>query len=268
LLYRVPGNQILHVEVNEKRLRLERLPPQFDGLAIAHISDLHYTGRMTRDFYDQVVDETNALGADLIAITGDILDKPHCLEWVAPTLGRLRAPLGVYVILGNHDKRLPDTPAVRRALADAGMVDLGGRWQSVACRGARLVLAGNEHPWFGPRPQAAERPGGANHSEELSIALSHTPDQIQWARSLGFDVMLAGHNHGGQIRIPIVGPIVSPSMYGVKYASGLFYEPPTMLHVSRGIAGDKTIRLNCPPEITKLVLTKASVAATSASIEA
>jgi hypothetical protein len=256
LLARVPGNEILQLDVNAKRLALRRLPPQLDGLSIAHISDLHYTGRLTRDFYDVVVDETNALEADLIAVTGDIVDKPRCLDWLAPTLGRLRARHGVYFVLGNHDLRVRDTGAIRRELTNAGLVDVAGRWLTVELRGAQLVLAGNEHPWFRPRPRAEDCPD-ATGVETLRILLSHSPDQIVWARRLGFDLMLAGHNHGGQIRLPLIGPIVSPSIYGVKYASGLFDAPPTLMHVSRGAAGDKLIRLNCPPELTKLVLTKA-----------
>ena len=64
----------------------------------------------------------------------------------------------------------------------------------------------------------------------------------------------AGHTHGGQIRLPIVGPIVAPSRYGVKYASGLFHEPPTLMHVSRGVCGVHPLRFNCPPELALLTL--------------
>ncbi len=66
--------------------------------------------------------------------------------------------------------------------------------------------------------------------------------------------MLAGHTHGGQVRFPLVGPIVCPSWHGTKYASGFFHEPPTLLHVSRGTGSYFPYRLNCRPEITKLVL--------------
>ena len=66
--------------------------------------------------------------------------------------------------------------------------------------------------------------------------------------------MLAGHTHGGQIRLPIIGPIVAPSHFGVKYASGVFYESPTLVHVSRGVSGLDPIRINCPPEVTKITL--------------
>jgi predicted MPP superfamily phosphohydrolase len=86
------------------------------------------------------------------------------------------------------------------------------------------------------------------------ILLAHTPDHLPWAKSHTFDLMLAGHNHGGQIRLPWLGALISPSWYGWRYAGGLYHEPPTLLHVSRGIAAKHPIRLNCPPELALLVL--------------
>ncbi len=91
-------------------------------------------------------------------------------------------------------------------------------------------------------------------ADALRIALAHCPDQLRWARAWGADLMLAGHTHGGQIRIPPLGAIFSPTRHGVKYVSGVFYSPPTILHVSRGVSGDIPIRWNCPPEIACLRL--------------
>ena len=70
--------------------------------------------------------------------------------------------------------------------------------------------------------------------------------------------MLAGHTHGGQIRIPFIGALISPSHYGFRYAGGVFFEPPTVLHVSRGLAGLHQLRFNCPPELPLLTLTRGS----------
>lgn len=86
------------------------------------------------------------------------------------------------------------------------------------------------------------------------ILLSHTPDNLSWAKSHHFDLMLAGHTHGGQIRLPWLGAIIAPSFHGSRYASGLYFEPPTLMHVSRGLAGIHPIRLNCPPELALLIL--------------
>ncbi len=262
LLARVPGNQILRLDVTEKHIALPRLSSTLDGLSIAHLSDLHFTGKLTRDYFDLIVDLTNDLDADLVAVTGDIIDKAHCLNWIPKTLGRLRSRHGVYFVLGNHDKRLCDVPELRRLLTDAGLIDLGGRWLEVNVLGEPIVLAGNELPWFAPAADMQQCPPRAGDGRPLRILLSHTPDQIEWARRFGFDLMLAGHTHGGQIRFPWIGAVVSPSYYGTKYTGGLFHEPPTLMHVSRGIAGLHPLRINCPPELTKLVLRLATASVT------
>lgn len=251
----LPLNQIFKLHVNVKTLLVPNLPPALDGLSIAHLSDIHMTGRITRPFFDFVVDRTNELDADLICITGDIVEKVPCLAWIEPTLSRLKARHGMFFVLGNHDKRIRDVGSVRRALENAGLVDLGGRWLSHGVRNEKLFLAGNERPWFGALPDLNDAPLWRD-DKPLCLLLSHTPDQITWARQHPFDLMLAGHNHGGQICLPFIGPLVSPSYFGVKYASGLFQEGPMLLHVSRGVSGLEPLRFNCPPEITKLVLVR------------
>ncbi len=254
LLSRLPGNEILRLTINKKEFELPRLARPLDGLTITHFSDLHLTGQIKKEYFEFLVDRVNELESDMIVITGDIVDKQRCLEWLPDTLGRLKCEHGPYFVLGNHDKRLRDVPALRRALEEQGLIDLGGRWLSVGVRGGTVVLAGNEVPWFSTiRELEARRPRDSVR-DALTVLLSHSPDQIAWARKQNFDLMLAGHTHGGQIRLPVIGPVVSPSNYGVKYASGTFFEPPTLLHVSRGISGVHPLRFNCTPELTQLVL--------------
>ncbi|HEX5104943.1 MAG TPA: metallophosphoesterase [Pirellulaceae bacterium] len=253
ILARVPGNEIFQIAVQRKTLRVPSLPPALDGLSIAHLSDLHMTGHLGPEFYEVIVEETNAQKPDLIVLTGDILEKKRCLKWGPPILSRLRARFGTYFIFGNHEKRLKDPGHLRQALIDAGLIDLGGRAIRTTIRDMTVVLVGNELPWFGTAPMPELR---TPHSA-FRILLSHTPDQLPWAKSNQFDLMLAGHNHGGQIRLPWIGALIVPSHYGWRYAGGLYHEPPTLLHVSRGLAGDHCIRLNCPPELALLVLTSA-----------
>ena len=256
LYLRLPGNESLKLEVQEKVLKLPRLPAALDGLSIVHLSDLHFTGRVCKAYFQQVVQIANELKGDLVALTGDLVDKPHCIEWLPETLGRLTAPHGVYFVLGNHDLRA-GADSIRRLLAEAGQVDLSGRWLKREIRGEEILLAGNELPWIRPAAEMADCPAdGANRC--FRILLSHTPDQIHWARRHEFDLMLAGHTHGGQICLPGLGPILAPSRYGVRYAAGTFELPPTVMHVSRGVSGLQPIRWNCPPELTKLVLRRQS----------
>jgi uncharacterized protein len=253
----LPGNELLTLAVQSKTLRMVSLPRSLDGLTIAHLSDLHMTGKIGREFYDCLVDETNALSADLVVITGDILEKEICLSWIGPTLGRLQARDGKYFILGNHERRLRNVAVLRQELVEAGLTNLGGRWVQRELRGAEVMLAGNELPWFGTAPAVPSAgPGSrAQDAKTFRILLSHSPDQLSWARAHGFDLMLAGHNHGGQIRLPYFGALIAPSWYGCRYAGGLYFEPPTLLHVSRGVCGIHPIRFNCPPELALLKLT-------------
>lgn len=264
LFSKIPGNQIFHLAVQKKILRLPHLPPELHGLTIAHLSDLHMTGKLSRDFFEEVVRRTNQLEPDLVVITGDIAEKVHCLDWIVPVLGALQAPCGKFFILGNHETKLPDAGLLRLRMRQAGFTDVGGQAIRVPIRGADVLIAGSEVPWFGknpelpsdvpcpPSPVSSEHGGNLKHV--FRLLLSHSPDQLPWARKHNFDLMLSGHTHGGQIRLPFIGALISPSHYGFRYAGGLYQEEPTLLHVSRGICGDHPIRLNCPPELPLLTL--------------
>ncbi|HVA47506.1 MAG TPA: metallophosphoesterase [Pirellulales bacterium] len=247
-LTRLPGNQLFQVEVSEKVYRLPRLPSEWDGLSILHLTDFHYIGTLDRPFFERLIELGQATRPDLIVFTGDLLDDMRLLDWLEPTLGRLEAPLGRYFILGNHDWYLqPDR--IREAMTSLGWHDLAGRTAVVAGDKSPLVLGGSEVPWMGRHPDFSASPHDA-----FRILLSHTPDNLPWARRQGIDLMLSGHNHGGQVVLPIVGPIYSPSKHGCRYASGVFDAPPTLLYVSRGISGRHPVRWRCRPELTKLVL--------------
>lgn len=259
-LARLPGNEILKLELNRKTLLLPQWPQYLDGFRIGHISDLHFTGQLAPAFYRQAFSELLAQRPDVIALTGDIIDKAHCLPWIAELLGELTAPHGLFFVLGNHDKRIDDPDLVRQLMTKAGWQDLGGRTSFVDLHGHPIWLAGHEVPWFGKAPNFTELNNqGLPPESQLAprvfrLALSHSPDAIDWAKSENVDLLLAGHTHGGQIRPLGIGPIVAPSWYGSQFASGVFYREPTLMHVSRGMAGVHPLRFRCAPEITILEL--------------
>jgi uncharacterized protein len=146
-LTRLPLNEILQLEVSQWVLDLPRLPPKLDGLSIVHLSDLHFTGRVGKAYFREVVRVSNELQPDLVCLTGDMVDRTACLDWIPDTLGRLTARHGVYFILGNHDRRV-GAGRLRRMLEHNGLVSVGGRWLSIEISGAPVLLAGNEEPWF------------------------------------------------------------------------------------------------------------------------
>ncbi len=249
LVLRLPGNQSLKVEVSAREFWLPRLPQDWDGLSILHLTDLHFTGRIGRPFFEQLVKIAGGLPADLIVFTGDLLDREDLIEWLPATLGKLNAPLGCYFVLGNHDSYMKNVGDVRHRLGSLGWHDVASRSRVVENRGRPLVVCGSELPWMGAQPDLAQAPQDA-----FRLFLSHTPDNIRWARRNNIDLMLAGHNHGGQIRLPLFGPVYSPSAYGAHYASGVFWQDPMMLYVSRGISAKIPLRWNCLPELTRLTL--------------
>jgi predicted MPP superfamily phosphohydrolase len=248
----IPRNEFLELEASDKEFRHPRLPATWDGLSILHLSDLHFIGVPDRSYFEQVVKIARTMPANMVVFTGDLLDREEFIDWVPETLGRLTAPLGCHYVLGNHDSYLRNTDEVRRRLHDLGWHDLAGRCQSIPHRGGTLAVCGSETPWMGRQPDTSAIPEGA-----FRLFLSHTPDNLAWARRNRMDVMLSGHTHGGQVRLPGFGPIYSPSIVGTRYAGGAVWEPPTLLYVTRGIAGRQPWRWNCLPELTRLILRKA-----------
>lgn len=241
-------NDLFRVDFTSLTLAVPGLPPAWDGLTILHLSDLHFYGTPAREYYDAVVRRCVAAGPpDLLVISGDIIDGPQYLDWIEPILAPLKWDVAAYAILGNHDW-WQDFDGVRKHLAALGMHVISNRWQAIDMRGERLVAIGHEGPWFRPPPDLGDCPDG------FRLLVSHTPDNIRWARRNNCRLMLSGHNHGGQIRIPVVGSMFVPSAYSRRYDMGTFHEPPTVLHVNRGLAGKEAIRFRCHPQVSRLTL--------------
>ena len=247
-LGRLPGNQIFPIEYVERTLFLPRLPPAWEGLTLLHLTDLHLHGTPDRDYFRVIMDRCAAWRPDLVAITGDIADSPTHHRWILPLLGRLRWNIAAVAILGNHDHYVDVVP-IRRRLRRLGMRVPVNDWFTLDVRGVPMMVIGNEWPWLGPEPDLHDCPRGP-----FRLCLSHTPDNIAWARAEGVDLMLSGHVHGGQVRLGPIGSILVPSAYGRRYDMGTFDESPTLLHVSRGLSGEQPLRLWCRPEVTLLTL--------------
>lgn len=260
----IPLNEWAILSVTRKRLLLPRSIPAADGLTIGHISDIHFTGQYRREHYDFVIDRFLELSPQMIIISGDIIDYAHYMPMIRRVLGRLTAPLGVHFVLGNHDRRLKQIQPLVDELTSLGFHDLGVEDKQVTQGSLSILLSGNERPWFerhGEKHLSEKQLNGSSHTnvdhQTLKIGVAHSPDQIYWARRCKLDLMLAGHTHGGQARLPLIGPLVAPSLYGSKFASGVFYLPPTLMHVSRGIAGTHPLRWRCYPEVSLLTLVNA-----------
>ena len=247
--------RVTHLEIASPRLANPGTP-----LRIVHLSDLHVerTTRRERDLPALVA----GLKPDLIAVTGDYLnasytDDPRALADLQALLAQLRAPGGVYGCLGTLEVDLPDL--MRPALAGAGVVLLEDWATEVLIGRRRLWLAGVRCT----RDPAADgarlgdllvgAPPGA-----LKVVLYHMPDLLPEAAALGVDLVLSGHTHGGQWRLPGFGALLTNSRYGKRYEAGHYRQGETHLVVSRGLGmegfGMPRARFFCPPEIVLITL--------------
>lgn len=250
VLCRLPGNQIYQLEVNQKRVasvhsELGNSAPR-PVLRLAHFSDMHVIGCPGRGYLDFVTDHLCRLKPDAFVFTGDLIDRIELLPWAVESFRRLIDIAPGYFILGNHDWLL-EANEIRAAIAETGWVDIGEKSLTTNIAGMDVLLAGTEAPWIGGSPDVPPR-----STERLRILLSHSPDQRDFGVVQDFDAMLCGHNHGGQVRLPIIGPVYSPSKYGVRYSGGSYQHNDMLIHVSRGTGAMDPFRWNCRPEITLL----------------
>ena len=226
-------------------------------LRAAWLCDLHYGPFIGVGSVTAWVDATLELQPDIVLLGGDLVDAvgrddPRPL---IDQLARLRAPLGVWSVWGNHDHRRLRTrggiAAFEGALAEAGITTL--RNHGVQVRDD-LYLAGLDD-WREGRPDLtatlAGRPAGVP-----CLLLSHNPDALPRVPE-DVDLTLCGHTHGGQVRLPFVGPIVTSSRYGRRFAAG-WVRGPALGYVSRGLGVSQLpVRVMCPPELTDLTLSPA-----------
>jgi predicted MPP superfamily phosphohydrolase len=246
---RLPLNCVFRVDFTDLTLAIPNLPPAWDGLTILLVSDLHFVGTPSRAYFDRILDRVAAEPPpDLVCLAGDYVDTDRHHAWIGPTLGRLRATEAKLAILGNHDKDY-DPGRVRVELAAAGYTVLGNGWRELTVRGVRCVAVGHEGPWFAPGPDLAAAPAGP-----FRLCLSHTPDNFYWGQASGIGLMLCGHVHGGQVRLPVVGSIFVPSVYGRRFDGGVFEAGGTVMVVGRGLSGKEPLRFRCHPQVIRITL--------------
>jgi predicted MPP superfamily phosphohydrolase len=230
-------------------LRLPALPPALDGLRIGQITDTHLGLPFTADNLRWAVEQMRREQPDLIGLTGDLAGLREGIPEIPPLLSGLHAPLGVYAVPGNHDywEGLAD---VHAALMLADIPLLMNEHRHLRWNGADFWLAGADEIWDGSPNFAAALAGVPR--DAFKLLLAHSPDIADNAADYGFAVQLSGHTHGGQLRLPLIGPLARPR-YGQRYVMGLYQVGAMTLYVSRGLGG-LPMRLLCRPEATIFTL--------------
>jgi predicted MPP superfamily phosphohydrolase len=251
-------------EITHRTIPIRNLPDAFLGFRIVQMSDIHLEEYTEAFFLERMVAQVNALAPDLVLITGDFVSRgplATSVAWKAAGLGAeilstLKAPQR-FGILGNHDVNVG---------ADHVIAPLEAHGTPILVDSYTPIERGRDVLWICGSDDAGTRTPDLNFAIPAAplapvLFMCHEPDYVdkvvQHPRFPLIDLMLAGHSHGGQIRLPIVGPLILPPM-GQKYVEGLFHFGHMQLYVNRGIGTvGLPLRLNCPAELTHITLTRA-----------
>ena len=244
--------------VRRQTIQIANWPAELKGLRIAVISDIH-SGAFFIDEpkLKEIVALTNQQSPDLVVMLGDFMvqdtwhGKRFAPELLAATLKDFRAPLGTYAVLGNHDW-WDDGDLVRRALENNGTRVLENDFVEIKRQNGSLWLVGLSDLWT--RPQAIDDTIKQVPEGAATIAMTHNPD-IFPNLPVRVPLLLAGHTHGGQVNIPLIGTPITPSRHGSKYAAGHVFENGHHLFVTTGIGTSiLPVRFRVPPEIVILTI--------------
>ncbi|HEV2465321.1 MAG TPA: metallophosphoesterase [Acidobacteriaceae bacterium] len=248
------------ISIERHNIRLDRLPDEFRGFRIVHITDFHYAEYTEPYFIRDVVERVNRLNPNLVLFNGDYITEGffprqrtnqfayRCAE----ILSYVKCPLR-YAVLGNHDSTFA-MPAVIDAFKVHNIPLLNNAYTPIEQNGARFWLAGTEDAVYKHMDLDKAVPPPSVAGNEPVILMVHEPDVLPQVAHYNVDLMFSGHTHGGQVRFPLLPPFNLPPL-GRKYVEGLFRQGRTQLYVNRGVGTvGIPMRFNCPPEIAEITL--------------
>lgn len=254
--------------VRRDTIAIPGLPRSLDGLRIGQLSDPHRCPFVPRARVERAVELLARERTDLVALTGDFVSywSDYAAEY-PEVLAPLQPPLGCFACLGNHD-HYTDPDVIGAALCKAGVTVLRNRHHLMAVDGAQMCLIGiDDIGGSGISAHHAEPADdlpaalkGSPTSGVTRVLLAHNPDFAkgevfaQETMQRPIQLVLSGHTHGGQVRLPLVGAPVVPSKYGRLFSEGLVQTAGTQVFVSRGVGSSWPLRFNCPPEVNILTL--------------
>jgi len=250
------------LELTHHAVPIASLPAAFHGFRLVQLSDFHGSRHVTTSYLAEAVELAQAQQPDLAVLTGDFVHKGFkYIHGVARVLGRMRAPHGVYAVLGNHDFSVRNALGMRRyrhlhqavadALEDQGIRVLRNETVRLVRGEHGLHLTGLEDLWS--RVCDVEQAYGDTSEFEPRVVLAHNPCTIEHLGRRRCDLMLSGHTHGGQINLPRLGR-VTLSRKGKRYAAGMYRVNDTYLYVNKGVGFGFRVRFNVRPEVALLTL--------------
>ena len=238
------------------------MPEAFEGFKIAHVSDLHNAvfGRKN----EKLLSLIRAAEPDIIAITGDLIDSRHTDIDSALAFVEAAAEIApVYYVTGNHESRL-DFDAIEPRLIAAGARVLRNEAEDIGRGGERIRLAGIDDPSFIRTGGTAEERAAAELEQlgdgggTFTVLLAHRPELVEVYAEYGAGLVLSGHAHGGQVRLPLLGGLYAPGQGLLpEYDSGLYSLGETQMVVSRGLGNSVApLRVNNRPELVIVTLSR------------
>jgi predicted MPP superfamily phosphohydrolase len=242
------------VKISRTLVQIKRLPTGMDGLRIVLMSDFHLFPFTSVDLIQHAIRQANRLNPDLVLFAGDfVYSEVDAASELSRILAQLNPKLGSFAVLGNHD-HMKGARIVSRALERSGIDVLTNRGVTLPVGSNSFYLAGVDSIIGGGSDVRAAFASYRN--EAVTIVLAHEPDTIDYySQRVPIDLQLSGHSHGGQIRLPGIGPVVLPR-WGKRYPRGLYQVKGSQLFTSQGIGMvDLPVRVNCPPEIAEITLT-------------
>jgi len=250
------------LELNTHPIAVRDLPAAFAGLRIVQMSDFHGSRDVSSTFLDEAVGLAQAQQGEIIVLTGDFIHKgfKH-IERVARILGRLRAPLGVFAVLGNHDFSVRNALGFRRhkhlhrmvadALASQGIRVLQNETQALVRGDAVVYLTGVDDLWS--RQCDLDQAFAGLRPTVPRIVLAHNPWTVEHLGDHRCDLMLSGHTHGGQVKLPVFGHVtLGPK--GRRFAAGIYKVRDSWLYVNKGVGFGFRVRYGVRPEVAVLTL--------------
>lgn len=238
------------IQVTRYFVQSSKLPPAFSGFTIAQVSDLH-NQRFGRG-QNHLLSKLSDAAPDLIAVTGDLLDSRHpdlpaAMEFIHGAV----AIAPVYFVSGNHEAWGGQYELLQDKLVAAGVTILDDRTVCIERDGESILLAGVADPAFGDEDLAV-----LPDEEIYTILLAHRPEHFPLYAEAGFDLILSGHAHGGQVRLPWLGGVVAPDQgFFPAYSEGLYGIEKSRMLVSRGLGNSIIpLRINNRPELPVLLL--------------
>lgn len=254
------GNKALTVRNFE--ISSSKIPSSFDGFKIAQVSDLHNES-FSKD-NSRLLEKLQKQSPDIIALTGDIIDSWKTDVAVAESFVKEVVKIApVYYVTGNHEPRIDESEELFALMKNCGVALLRGEKITLEKDGEGITLYGIDDPshfadyLFGDEAFAvSESLKKLNKGEDFSVLLSHRPEFFELYAENGFDLVLTGHAHGGQFRLPFIGGLFAPGQ-GLfpKYDSGLYEKNSTSMIVSRGLGNSVfPLRFNNFPEIIMITL--------------